>query len=145
MSEPTPAQIHAAVLEDGQGSSATPFTLVWYTSWLVMGAVQIAGGLIAEWSHILPDWVALLPDWVALLILWGARHVQTITTSWAVERLGAFITAGGWASYAIAGMWASFATPAAWLFGVASTAALLARAQTLTTREAVTRHIVGAA
>ena len=47
MSEPTPAQIHAAVLEDGQGSSATPFTLVWYTSWLVMGAVQIAGGLIA--------------------------------------------------------------------------------------------------
>ena len=156
MSEPTPAQIHAAVLEDGQGSSATPFTLVWYTSWLVMGAVQIAGGLIAEWSHILPDWVALLPDWVALLIgivvtigaalmLWGARHVQTITTSWAVERLGAFVTAGGWASYAIAGMWASFATPAAWLFGVASTAALLARAQTLTTREAVTRHIVGAA
>ena len=153
MSEPTPAQIHAAVLEDGQGSSATPFTLVWYTSWLVMGAVQIAGGLIVEWSHILPD---ILPDWVALLIgivvtigaalmLWGARHVQTITTSWAVERLGAFITAGGWASYAIAGMWASFATPAAWLFGVASTAALLARAQTLTTREAVTRHIVGAA
>ena len=156
MSEPTPAQIHAAVLEDGQGSSATPFTLVWYTSWLVMGAVQIAGGLIAEWSHILPDWVALLPDWVALLIgivvtigaalmLWGARRVQTITTSWAVERLGAFVTAGGWAAYAIAGVWASFATPAAWLFGVASTAALLARAQTLTTREAVTRHIVGAA
>ena len=149
MSEPTPAQIHAAVLEDGQGSSATPFTLVWYTSWLVMGAVQIAGGLIAEWSHILPDWVALLIGIVvtigAALMLWGARHVQTITTSWAVERLGAFITAGGWASYAIAGMWASFATPAAWLFGVASTAALLARAQTLTTREAVTRHIVGAA
>ena len=154
MSEPTPAQIRAAVLEDGQGSHATPFTLVWYTSWLVMGAVKIAGGLIAEWSpskalDMLPDWVALLIGIVvtigAALMLWGARHVQTITTSWAVERLGAFITAGGWASYAIAGMWASFATPAAWLFGVASTAALLARAQTLTTREAVTRHIVGAA
>ena len=154
MSEPTPAQIHATVLEDGQGSRATPFTLVWYTSWLVMGVVQIAGGLIAEWSPsmsraLLPDWVALLIGIVvtigAALMLWGARHVQTITTSWAVERLGAFITAGGWASYAIAGMWASFATPAAWLFGVASTAALLARAQTLTTREAVTRHIVGAA
>ena len=154
MSEPTPAQIHAAVLEDGQGSRATTFTLVWYTSWLVMGAVQIAGGLIAEWSpskalDMLPDWVALLIGIVvtvgALLMLWGARRVQTITTSWAVERLGAFVTGGGWAAYAIAGMWASFTNPAAWLFGVASTAALLARAQTLTTREAVTRHIVGAA
>ena len=148
MSEPTPAQIHAAVLEDGQGSRANPFTLVWYTSWLVMGAVQIAG-MVAEQSDNLPDWVALLIGTVvtvgAVLMLWGARRVQTITTSWAVERLGAFVTAGGWAAYAIAGMWASFTNPAAWLFGVASTAACLARAQTLTTREAVTRHIVGAA
>lgn len=154
MTEPTPAQIHAAVLEDGQGSRATPFTLVWYTAWLVMGAVQLVGGLIEEWSpskalDILPDWVSLLIGVAvtvgALLMLWGARRLQTTTTSWAVERLGAFVTAGGWAAYAIAGMWASFATPAAWLFGVASTAALLARARTLTTREAVTRHIVGAA
>ena len=49
VSEPTPAQIHATVREDGQGSGATPFTLVWCTAWLVMGVVHITGGLIAQW------------------------------------------------------------------------------------------------